>query len=127
MPNRNAVRRLEALEHDHARIQFAGDGYAGEAWARLAPWAMAVHAAGGWDAAIALVNAGQPLPGYTALQGGVAWDIALFWQRGDTRRFPTREQEQQVLWIIAACVGQVLDAGTPRAEIERWDLAGREV
>ncbi len=120
MRYRDIQRRLEALESD-ASGDTANDGYAPESWGPLAPWAMAVHAAGGWSAANALVKAGKPLPDYTMPQGGPKWDLCLFWQRGDTRRIPSRQQEQQVLWLISACVAELLGQGMSPGEIRRWE------
>ncbi len=120
MRYRDIQRRLEALEAVPSG-DTTNDGYAPDSWSRLAPWAIAVHAAGGWDAALAMVKAGQPLPGYTPAQGGIPWDVAPFWQRGDTRRFPSRQQEQQVLWLISACVAELLGQGMSPSEIRRWE------
>jgi hypothetical protein len=119
-------RRLEALETHERRVETKGNGYAPESWSRLAPWAIAVYHAGGWDAALALVRAGKPLPGYTPMQGGITWDVCPYWQRGNTNQFPTRQQEHAVLWLIAACVGHLLDEGTPHRLITSWET-GRAI
>ncbi len=36
-------RRVEALEQSHSAIDTTHDGYAPEAWTRLAPWALGAH------------------------------------------------------------------------------------
>ena len=129
MRHRDVERRLEALEAAQTHEARTADGYAPEAWTRLAPWAIAVHEAGGWKAAIALVKAGQRLPQpdpYAGRSGGATWDIVLFCQCGNTARMPTREQEQDGLYLITCCVAQLLDAGVPHAVIQTWNT-GRAV
>ena len=124
------AQRLERLEQLEAAQQTAGDGYAPESWGRLAPWAIAVHHAGGWQAAIALVKAGgmrslPPPNPYGQASGGPDWDLTLFWQRGDTRRMPTHRQEQDALRLIVGGVAQLLEHGAPEAEIISWEM-GRQ-
>ncbi len=123
MRYRDTERRLAALETAQEEVDTGNDGYAPEAWTRLAPWALLVHDAGGWDAAIAALNAGtlpkEPNP-YGRLSGGPLWDITLYWQKGDTRRFLDNTAHQTALWVIAFCVSDLLEQGMSRAEIKQW-------
>ena len=129
------ARRLARLEAHQDATNTAQDGYAPEAWERLAQWAVSVHAAGGWDAALAIVKAGGRLPEpYPDRYAGndnhphvfPMWDITLFWQRGVTC-YPTREQEQRALRMIAYAVAQLLDReGLPPVTVGEW-WVGRQV
>ena len=127
MARHDAMRRVAALENQHAAASTVHDGYAPEAWTRLAPWALLVHDAGVWDAAVAAARAGT-LPDesnpYGRSSGGPLWDITLYWQRG-TLRYLNREREQLALWVIAACVTQLLEQGMSRAEIRDWRTGRR--
>lgn len=120
MSYRDIAKRLEALEQ--AQIATVDDGYAPEAWTRLAPWALLVHDVGGWDVAVAAQKAGT-LPTennpYAKSSGGPLWDLCLFWQRG-TRRYLNRTQEQVALRVIVYCVSDLLGQGMSRAEINEW-------
>ena len=121
-------RRLATLERARTAPATRNDGAAPEAWGRLAQWAMAVHALGGWDALIAALDAGAPMPEpspYDCGSGGL-WDITVFWQ-WRAPRFLGQRRAEGALWIIVACVGQMLDDGLLRPEIMRWDPTGRDV
>jgi hypothetical protein len=117
--------RLEALETVQATAQ---DGYASEAWERLARWGVAVHEAGGWEAAIARVNARNWYPdGWPAEYMGNGtgavypmWDQTLFYQRG-RKVYPSRQEEQAILWMISVLVSHLLGEGMLPVEIARWD------
>ncbi len=125
----SVARRLARLERQDAEAQIARDGYAPKAWSRLAPWAIAVHYAGGWEAAVATVKAGGRLPApdpYAGQSGGPTWDAPVFWQCGDVRRFPSPQQTQEILSCITLCIEQLLGQGMPEAEVRRWET-GREV
>jgi hypothetical protein len=116
-------RRLRALEDQQEAASTADDGYAPDAWTRLAPWALMVHDVGGWEAACAaahvrtLPEASNP---YAGKSGGPLWDVTVYWQRGDTRRSLNRTDEQFALQVIAACVTHLLDQGMSRAEVREW-------
>ena len=87
-----------------------------------------MHAAGGWEAAIARVRQGEHLPDpdpYGGQSGGPTWDVVLFWQCGDTSRMPSAALGQDILHAIAACVAQVLGDGVPPAEIVTWDVGSQ--
>ena len=125
--SRDLQRRLRALEsHEEATIA-VDDGYAPDAWSRLAPWALMVHDVGGWDAAVEAAHAGTlPADGnpYTGMSGGPLWDIGVYWQRG-IRRSLNRTQEQTALWAITACVAHLLEQGMSRAEVREWRTGRR--
>ena len=126
----DARRRLAKLEALEAAQALAQDGYAPEAWSRLAPWALAVCNAGGWEAALALVQRAERLPApdpYAGVSGGPLWDIVIWWQRGNTARLPSRAQEQQALRLIVGCAEQLHADGMTPAEWSRWETTGRAV
>ena len=118
----NLQRRLRALESHQEATSAADDGYAPDAWTRLAPWALLVHDVGGWDAAVKAAHAhtlptdGNP---YAGQSGGPTWDITVYLQRG-IRRHLTQAQEQTALWAITACVDHLLEQGMTRAEVRTW-------
>jgi hypothetical protein len=119
MTYRSVEGRLAALETAQEAVDEAQDGYAPDSWTGLAPWALTVHDLGGWEAGIAAVKGG------TFPQDGQAsshrlWDVLVFWQKGDTRRFLSRKTEQLALWVIAFCVADLLGQGMPRAEVKHW-------
>ena len=123
MSSKQMQRRLRALEDQQEATSTAEDGYAPEAWTRLALWALLVHDVGGWDAALAAAHAGTlPTDGnpYAGKSGGPLWDIGVYWQRGVQQRYPNRTQEQTTLWAIAVCVAHLLEQGMSRAEIREW-------
>ncbi len=125
----SVAQRLARLERLEATQRTAADGYAPEAWSRLAPWAIAVHYAGGWEAAVAIVKTGGRLPApdpYAGQSGGPTWDAPVFWQCGEVRRFPSQQQTQEILSCITLAVEQLLGQGVPEAEIVRWET-GRQV
>ena len=126
MPHRSIERRLGALEQFEQRQQLAADGYAPEAWGRLAPWAIAVYNAGGWEAAIAMVNACRRLPLPCPDNMQPLWDAPVFWQCGDTRRFPSQQQTQEILYCITQAVEQLLAQNVSHTEIASWAV-GRQV
>ena len=126
--SKDLQRCLHALESHREATSAADDGYAPEAWTRLAPWALLVHDVGGWEAAVAAARAGtSPTDGnpYAGQSGGPLWDIGVYWQRG-TRRSLTRTQEQTALWAVAACVAHLLEQGMSRAEV-RESRTGRMI
>ncbi len=128
MSYKEMERRLRALEEQQEAVSTIHDGYAPEAWTRLAPWALMVHDVGGWDAAVAAARAGtlpdEPNP-YDRTSGGPLWDITTYWQRG-TKRFLSGNDEQIALQVIAACVAHLLEQGMSRAEIREWHT-GRQI
>ena len=122
MSTKGMERRLRALEDQQEAVSTIHDGYAPDAWTRLAPWALLVHDVGGWEAAVAAARAGtlpeEPNP-YGRTSGGPLWDITTYWQRG-TKRFLSGRNEQIALQVIAACVASLLEQGMSRAEIRAW-------
>ncbi len=122
MSAKGMERRLRALEDQQEAESTIHDGYAPEAWTRLAPWALLVYDVGGWEAAVAAARAGtlpeEPNP-YGRTSGGPLWDITTYWQRG-TKRFLSGRNEQIALRVIAACVASLLGQGMSRAEIRAW-------
>ena len=120
--SKDMQRRLHALENHQEAASTIHDGYAPDAWTRLAPWALMVHDVGGWDAAVKAAHAGtlpeEPNP-YGRSSGGALWDITIYWQRG-TRRYLNGRNEQIALQVIAACVASLLQQGMSRAEIRAW-------
>ena len=127
MSSKQMQRRLRALEEHQEAESTIHDGYAPDAWTRLAPWALLVHDVGGWDAAVAAARAGT-LPEepntYGRRSGGPLWDITIYWQRG-TKRFLNGRNEQLALWVIAACVEHLLNQGMSRAEVREWRTGRR--
>jgi hypothetical protein len=99
-----------------------------DAWTRLAPWALMVHDAGGWEAAVKAAHA-HTLPEasnpYAGKSGGPTWDVVVYWQRGILQRLPNRRQEQHALQVITACVAHLLEQGMSRAEIREWRTGRR--
>jgi hypothetical protein len=119
--------RLEVLETVQATAQ---DGHAPEAWDRLARWAVVVHEAGGWEAAIAKVKARAWYPGgwpteYMGNGSGAVypmWDQTLFYQRGRKGVYPSKQEEQAILWMITVLVSHLLGEGMRPVEIARWEV-----
>ena len=63
MSYKEMSRRLADLELAQDSVRTAQHGTAPEVWPRLAQWALAVHASGGWEVAQGIVNRGGLLAG----------------------------------------------------------------
>lgn len=132
MKYQDVERRLAALEAAQQPPE-PDAGKAPEIWPRLAQWAIAVHAAGGLEAATAIFARGDRLPLDCPYQGNdthphvyaSSGDLQFFWRAG-TMVWPTREQQGQMVWWIVEYVTYLLEQGMTHAEIKSWET-GRAV
>ncbi len=133
MSYKEMARKLAAIEQAQQFVSPAHDGQAPEIWPRLAQWALAVHASGGWEASQAIVKQGGLLAGPCPYHGNAthphvfphAWDVQFFWRAG-THHWPTPQQQAETCWVIADCVAQLLEQGATPDEISGWEV-GRAV
>jgi len=129
MSYKEMSRRLADLELAQDSVRTAQHGTAPEVWPRLAQWALAVHASGGWEVAHGIVNRGGLLAGPCPYHGNAAhphvfphaWDVQFFYRAG-THHWPTPQQQAETCWLIAACVADLVEQGAPGAQIRGWDV-----